>query len=382
MRKYRFHLPGTIHLPISERYMGCAYTQKIVKMSKMMLSLGHEVFLYGAEGSDAPCTEFIQTHTLQDIKDAYGDGSDSELGYDWEKKGYDESKTSENLKTILFPKFVLNCINEINKRKKPDDFFLNQFGTFYRSIEQAVGLKLSVEPGIGYTHSYLPFRAFESQSLMNLTYGGEFKGHIIRPYIGNRVIPNYFDPKDFEYKENKQEFFLYIGRITYAKGVSIAIKTATTLKTKLIIAGQGALAWDNEKGYLKGLEFEETSPYIEYIGYANPETRRTLMANAKAVFVPSLYTEPFGGVNVEAQLSGTPVLATNWGAFPETVVHGKTGFLCNNNDDFIKYAQRVGELKSNEIRAHAERYLMDNVKYEFEDWFNFIYENVMTSQTS
>ena len=65
--KYRFHVLGMAHVPVSERYSSCAYTQKFVKFSKMMLSLGHEVFIYGAESSDAPCTQFIQTHTLQVI---------------------------------------------------------------------------------------------------------------------------------------------------------------------------------------------------------------------------------------------------------------------------------------------------------------------------
>jgi hypothetical protein len=54
--------------------MGCAFTQKIVKLSKMLLSLGHEVILYGAEGSDAPCTEFVQTHTLSEIRQEWGSG--------------------------------------------------------------------------------------------------------------------------------------------------------------------------------------------------------------------------------------------------------------------------------------------------------------------
>jgi len=71
----RFHIPALLHLPVSEKYTGCAYTQKILKFSKMMLSLGHEVFIYGAEGSDVPCTEFIQTHSLQDIRDTFGDGT-------------------------------------------------------------------------------------------------------------------------------------------------------------------------------------------------------------------------------------------------------------------------------------------------------------------
>lgn len=381
MRKFRFHIPGAIHIPISERYSHCAYTQKIVKMTKMMLSLGHEVYLYGAEGSDVSCTEFIQTHSLEDIKAAFGDGTDNELGYNWEKNGLDESKHSVNLKTILYPQFLAKCAEEVNKRKRVDDFLLLTFGAYYKAIDQCVGLQLTVEPGIGYTTSYSQFRAFESASLMNTTYGGELQGRMFRPSLFNRVIPNYFDPKDFEYKEEKQEYFLYMGRLTYAKGVTIAVKTAEALKTKLLIAGQGVETWEPETGHLKALEFDVTSPYIEYIGYADIERRKFLLSNAKAVFVPSLYNEPFGGINIEAQLSGTPVLATHNGAFPETIRHGETGYLCYTNDEFFKYAsdEYLKKLDPKIIRKHAERYLIDNVKNEFQDWFDYLYNIVFNS---
>ena len=63
---YRFHMLGLVHLPCSKAYLSCAFTQKNHKLARMLLSLGHEVFYYGAEGSDVPCTKFFETHTLKD----------------------------------------------------------------------------------------------------------------------------------------------------------------------------------------------------------------------------------------------------------------------------------------------------------------------------
>lgn len=376
MNKYRFHIPGLLHLPVSPRYTSCAYTQKIIKLSKMLMSLGHEVYIYGAEGSDVECTEFIQTHTLEEMREHIGDGTDNELGYDWYRKAsIDELEIARRAAKYLNGEVIIRTANEIAKRKKPDDFLL--LPVAMRALAEIVGLPLTVESGIGYPHSFARFRVFESSSIMHLTYGGEFKGSMIRPNKYDRVIPNYFDPCDFEYKEEKQGFILYIGRVIYAKGITIAVKVADALNKRLIIAGQGA-NWDPETGRLWGKELDVTSKNIEYVGFADKEFRKKLLSDAEMVLVPSLYAEPFGGTNVEAQLSGTPVLTTAFGAFPETVRHGETGFICHTNEEFIKNAQRVGELDKKAIRRHAERYLMDNVKHEYQDYFDMIYKSLFS----
>ena len=100
-----------------------------------------------------------------------------------------------------------------------------------------------------------------------------------------------------------------------------------------------------------------------------------MLSKAKAVFVPTTYLEPFGGTNVEAQLSGTPVLTTNFGAFPFTVEHGKTGFRCDTLNDFVQNAKKVGDLDYNYIRKQAiEKYAMKNVKHQFNKWFYDLYQ--------
>ena len=323
----------------------------------MLLSLGHTVYLYGAEGSDAPCTEFIQTHTLADIRSAWGEGDNRfEIGYNWPRDGFKHDFNTEP--TAVTARYYDAAAKAINERKQPDDFLLVMQGMYQKPIADAVNLWLTCEPGIGYRGSYARFRAFESAYLQNFTYGSQSPFQSINGDYYHRVIPNYFDPADFPYvpKEEKEDYFLYIGRVIQRKGVDTAIKVTAAVNGRLVVAGQD-------------VEVNLNQPHVEYAGYADAEKRAELMGKAKAVFVPTLYLEAFGGVNVEAQLCGTPVITTNYGVFPETVVDQVTGFRCNTLQDFVNAARWVDNLDTAAVRRHAERYLMNNVKYEFHQWF-------------
>lgn len=359
VRRHRFHLLGLVHLPVSEIFMGCAFTQKIVKMSKMLLSLGHEVFLYGAESSDAPCSEFVQTHLLSEIRQEWGSGDNRfEIGYDWKSEGFrhDFNKSPAE----VTQRYYRACIDEINERKRADDFLLLMQGVYQRPVAQGVNLWLTCEPGIGYRGSYARFRAFESAYLQNFTYGSEHPKQSINGHYYDRVIPNYFDAKDFPVNLGARDnYFFFIGRLITRKGIHTAIKTCEAIGAKLKVAGQGECP---------------TSDLVEFVGYVEPDQRAELMGHARAVFVPTLYLEAFGGVAVEAMLTGTPVLTTNFGVFASTVLDCVTGFRCNTLDDFVWGAQHVDGLDHATIRRHAERYLMSNVQWEFQRWFHDLYD--------
>lgn len=369
MNKHRFHLPALVHLPASEKYMGCAFTQKIVKLSKMLLSLGHEVFLYGAEGSDAPCTEFIQTHTLSDIRQEWGDGDNRfDIGYNWKETQFRHDFNKP--RTATTKKYYKNAIKEINKRKKDDDFLLIMQGSYQKPIDDNVNLWLTCEPGIGYRGSYSRFRAFESAYLQNFTYGSEHPRECINGSYYDRVIPNYFDPKNFEFSEDKDDYYLFIGRMIKRKGVWTAIKATEAVGAKLKLAGQAT----NE------IPVDKLPDHCEYVGYVDIDKRKPLMAKAKATFVPTMYLEAFAGTHVESMLSGTPVITTNFGVFPGTFVSGKHGFHCNTLQDFVEAVKQVDDLEPKKIRKYAEKYLMDNVKQEFNKWFSDLYQLYLSAK--
>jgi glycosyltransferase involved in cell wall biosynthesis len=97
------------------------------------------------------------------------------------------------------------------------------------------------------------------------------------------------------------------------------------------------------------------------------------MGKARAILAPSRYLEPFGGVAVEAQLMGTPVISSDWGGFSETVEHGKTGFRCRTLSQFVDACGAVGKLDPRYIRRRAvDLYSLDRVKWMYQEYFTML----------
>jgi glycosyltransferase involved in cell wall biosynthesis len=102
-----------------------------------------------------------------------------------------------------------------------------------------------------------------------------------------------------------------------------------------------------------------------------PDERRVLLAGATAVFVPSMYLEPFGGVAVESLISGTPIITSDWGVFPEYNTSGLTGYRCRNMAAFVQAARSclAGDIKSEACRERGEAFSLENVAPLYEAYF-------------
>ena len=347
VRQMRFHLLGLAHIPTAKEYSNCAYTQKIVKLGTMLRGLGHELLFYGTEGSQVDCGEFVQVSSEQDRIDTYGE-------YDW-RSGFFKQDYADHAHQV----FNANAIEAINSRKRDGDILLVPNGTDQRAIADAVGLT-TVESGIGYRGVFAPYKVFESYAWMHYIYG--LNGVQDGAWY-DAVIPNYFDPADFPMGDHDGDYYLFIGRLIHRKGLDVAVQATKALGARLIVAGQGSLINPNER-------LNITEPHVEHVGSVGPERRAELMGGATAVFAPTYYIEPFGGVAVEAQMCGTPVIASDWGAFPETIRHGQTGYRCRTLEQFVWAARNAQRLDPFTIRRWAVgNYGMDRVRWMYQEYF-------------
>ena len=283
----------------------------------MMRSLGHEVFEYVAADPLSPLENQLQPFEVN------------------------------------HPRWIAHnarCIQQIAKNLQPRDFLCLIAGVCQQPIVQAFPKHLSVEYGVGYYGTFAAYCVYESYAHMANVYGR--KG-IVEGRFFDTVIPNYYDPADFPLVTEKDDYLLFIGRLNRDKGVQIAIDVAHATGRRLVVAGQG-----------------QPPTGCDYHGVVGVQERAELMGHARAVFAPTLYLEPFGGVAVEAQLCGTPVLTTDFGAFPETVEQGLSGFRCHTLGEFIDGVNSAGALDPRAIRQRAVgKYSLDIVSRQYQAYF-------------
>lgn len=342
-------VPHTVTHP---DYSACAFTQKVLKFCEMFKgSSEYNVIHYGHPDSKTAAHEHVNVTSNEVLEKTYGN-------YDWRKNQF-----RHNSGDFAHQTFNSNAGTEILKRKKRGDLVL----AFWAGTKAACDIAnagndlIVVEPGIGSGWAFAQFRCYESYPLKGAYAGTGGVSHC-SPNWYHRVVPNYFDPRDFDSAQEREDYALFIGRLGTNKGLDIAIDACKRLGVRLKVAGQGGP---------EGIGLKEWPEHVDFVGYADIPTRKALMAKARFGFLLSTYWEPFGGTAVEMMMSGCVPITTDFGAMTEYIVDGVNGFRCNTMGDILRAMRNIDRIDRENMALFAfQNFSLDAVRPKFERAFS------------
>jgi len=189
------------------------------------------------------------------------------------------------------------------------------------------------------------------------------------PFGINTLIP-VTDIKREEAKKKlglnlSNKIILFFGRIAPYKGLELLISAFDRVVKsnddyRLVIAGQTMDR--NSKGYWKNIkemivERELQKYIIQRIEYIPDEDIEIYYKSADVLILP--YSHIFQtGVLFISYYFGLPVIATDVGSFREDIIDGKTGLVCNKNDE-IGLSGKIIEYFNSNLYDNIE----NNCKY-------------------
>ena len=366
----RLHILSIPHTITNDEFSHCAFTGKVLRFAPMMRSRGYEVYHYGIETSKPNATKNINLLTkdewnelrlksyqflhpeleIEKIKDRVNNKKEfiGELG---------------NYGTPLYKEFNkrLKEILPLYYRSTATDIVCLPFG--YSHEEAISGLNVvAVETGIGYPNSYKNFRIFESYAHLHRVMGDDKKN--CQHYWF--VVPNYYNIQEWPLNLQPSKKIGFFGRICHIKGCNIVCEIAKCFPDiEFVLCGQGVPD-----------EYLQKAPNITYKEPIEGMDRGRFLNDIVALIAPSLYSEPFCGVNVEAQLCGTPVITNDFGAFVETIEPFKTGMFCHTLADFCEAVQMAIDNKFDRQYIH-ERAVKKYDMYNVAKQYDYVFKNII-----
>lgn len=341
------HLLGIFHTIHSLDYSHCAFTGKALRFAKMMQAYGYDVVEYANEGSQSEAKTKVSMLTQKELLSLIGDkqggnkffGDTAQVGSEWHKL----------YESRLFP--------ALKDRLNKHDIICHPFGRAHAQLVNDFPYHVHVETGIGYPELLSgAFKIFESYAWMHYHQGKESRhGHNYE-----WVIPNYFDIDEWEPKFEQGTYIAFMSRICAAKGMDTVFEIAKRVNMKVKIAGQGdPTPWKH--------------PNIEYVGPLKGRERSDFLRNAYCQLMPTQFVEPFGGAGVEGLLCGTPLIASDYGAFTETVQPGVNGYRCHVLKQWLGAIHAAQNLDRKKIAEQARgRYSLQQCGSEYATVFRLL----------
>ena len=206
-----------------------------------------------------------------------------------------------------------------------------------------------------------------NDKLKNVITISEFSEKILKPTLGkNTKITRIYNPIDIDENAekvdpSKNEYYLYVGRISKEKGVDLFCQAITELGLKGVAVGDGDEREKLQKQY----------PNIEFTGWKNKEEVKQYMKGARALIFPSRWYEGAPLTPLEAMQYGIPCLVSN---VSSAIDYTKLIFKLDNIElkkTIKKYEENIEKNSKN-----AYDFLNNRIKQKYVDKLIEIYNMV------
>lgn len=189
-------------------------------------------------------------------------------------------------------------------------------GSRLQTLACVISTKIHRMTGIYGKLNYICLTEFNREKLLNLKQ--------VRPervYVKPNFVEN--DPEPILPEERRRNQMVFAGRLEKLKGVDVLLKSWKLLgenAPQLILCGTGPL-----EDWCRDYTREHAVQNVQMRGFTpNAEVRR-LMAQSRALILPTRWYEGFPVSIVEAFSVGTPVLCSDLGNAGSIVTEGVTG---------------------------------------------------------
>ena len=166
------------------------------------------------------------------------------------------------------------------------------------------------------------------------------------------VVHNGIDLAAHPFNPDKEDFVVFVGRVSPEKRPEVAVEVARRAKLPLVMIVKRSEP--AEQAYWEEVVAPRLGDDVAVLDEPPHEVKVDLLGRARAMLFPIDWPEPFGLVLAEAMACGTPVIARPLGAAPEIVTDGVTGFLCSTPDEMADAVAAAKYLAPKDCRDRVE----------------------------
>lgn len=335
--------------PIIERVPPLKYggTERVVyELTEELIKRGHEVTLF-ASGNSLTSAKLISIYpkSLREVRleDLYGNNT-------------------------------LTMLNIGTAYQMQGDFDIIHDHNGYTSLPTA---NISNTPVVMTYHGNFSPEVRRSYQMLRKPYVVSISKAQVQGIEGLNLAGNVYNGlsmENYPFSETRDEYLLFVGRISLEKGVHHAIEVALHLNLPLIIAAKLDTI---DMPYFKQYIGPRLSENIRWIGEVDEEERNKLMSKALCFLHPVTWKEPFGLTLIESMACGCPVVAFKKGSIPEIVTNGKTGFVVSDLQEMIEAVKKINSIK----RDYCRKYALENFNAQLmAARYEKIYQKILKQQ--